>query len=426
VEQGAAAASKGRRAREYGLTAGTLGSSAGQTLMVVLLPVLLAQHTNSRALIGLVIAAEGFFALAVPYPIGLLSDRLPKPIAHRFGRRNAILLTVAPLLAVALAIVPFMESFAAIAAVTFAVFALLHAYRTPLWALMIDSVPESRWGRVEGVRGALHASGLGFAIVGGGLLYSIWPPLPFLIGSALIVAMTGVTFLATPDDSAERSALCEQQERDGAGHAHPSPGILAVLKERPGLRPMLIAHALWTGAVDGIRPFIFLFATVVLGITIAESSLLLLVLLLGLALGSVIIGRVGDRLGTGRVLMVAALLMGVAMASGIFVRSVPVAVAMLVPVGIAAAAFVSLPYPLFASFVGEEGMGRNTGIYSGATGLAHFFAPIIVGGAIDLGAPLFPEYDGLPLMWPIVGLSALLSVPMLHRALRQREAAGEG
>jgi hypothetical protein len=104
----------------------------------------------------------------------------------------------------------------------------------------------------------------------------------------------------------------------------------------------------------------------------------------------------------------------------VLIRDVPLAVALLVPVGLAGAAFISLPYPLFATFIGEEGMGKATGIFSGATGLAHFFAPIIVGAVIEVGRPLFPEQDGLPLMWPIVGLFALLSVPMLRRAVTVR------
>lgn len=39
-----------RGIREYGLTAGTLGSTAAQTLMVVLLPVLLYRYTSSATM----------------------------------------------------------------------------------------------------------------------------------------------------------------------------------------------------------------------------------------------------------------------------------------------------------------------------------------------------------------------------------------
>lgn len=74
--------------REYGLTAGTLGSSAGQTVMVALLPVLLAEYAPSAVWIGFAIGGEGIFALLVPYWIGALSDHLPARLARRFGRRT--------------------------------------------------------------------------------------------------------------------------------------------------------------------------------------------------------------------------------------------------------------------------------------------------------------------------------------------------
>jgi MFS family permease len=404
---------KGRRAREYELTIGSFGASAGQVLMVALLPVMLAQDGASALMIGAVIAAEGFFALMIPYPIGRLSDALSDRIARRFGRRNAVLLLVGPLMAVALAIVPFVNGILSRAAAAFVFFALLHAYRTPLWSLTVDSVPEKRWGEVEGVRGALHAGGVGYGLVGGGLLFAIWPPLPFLIGALLIVATTLATFAATPRESHERAP----GRAAGEDRSAPSPPGLRVLLERRDVRWFLIAHTLWTAAVDGIRPFIFLFATVVIGITIAESSLVLLVLLLGLAIGSTVIGRLGDRLGRERVLGWAALVLGIAMSLGIFIRDVPIAIAVLVPVGATASAFVALPYAHFASLVGEADIGRQTGVYNVAIGLAHGLAPLIVGAVIEFGEPLFPELRGLPLMWPVVGAMALLSLCALRRSL---------
>jgi MFS family permease len=411
------------KARQYLLTAGSLGASAGQVLVVALLPVMLAQDGASAFMIGFVIAAEGVFALAVPYPIGKVSDAAPDAVARRIGRRNALLLVTAPVMATALVTLPLLDGYWSRAAAAFVFFAALHAYRTPLWALTVESVPERRWGSVEGVRGAFHAGGVGFGLVGGGLLFAIWPPLPFIIAAALVIATTLATFIATPADSAEREPQHERAQE--AAKAHHPQGF-ALLRERRDVRWFLIAHSLWTAAVDGIRPFIFLFASVVLGITIAESSLVLLVLLLGLAVGSIAIGRLGDRFGRGRVLGWCALVLGVAMSGGIFIRNVPLAIAVLIPVGITAAAFVALPYAHFSALAGDgdgdangNGVGRQTGLYNGAIGVAQIAAPLLVGGVLELGAPLFPELDGFPLMWPVVGALALASV----LALRRSEAA---
>src|SRR5690625_2589495 len=130
--------------REYGITAGTLGSTAGQTIMVTLLPVLLAEYVSSAIWIGIAIGGEGVFALLVPYWAGLLSDRLPAGLAARFGRRAFFLLLMAPLMAATLVIAPFLKGYWPLAGIALLFFAFFHAYLTPLWALMVDLRSEER------------------------------------------------------------------------------------------------------------------------------------------------------------------------------------------------------------------------------------------------------------------------------------------
>lgn len=399
-----------RKLREYGITAGTLGSSAGQTVMVALLPLLLAEHAPSVVWIGFAIGGEGLFALLVPYWIGALSDHLPHRLARRFGRRSLFLLLTAPLMAATLSLVPFIDGYWPLAALAFVFFAAFHGYLTPLWALMVDAVPSERLGRVQGVRGALHAAGLGYGLVAGGLLFAIWPPLPFLLCAALILATTVLTIRAA---AGPRPNGREEARPTGAARA-----VWRELRDRPDVRGFLAANALWTGAVDGIRPYVFLFAVVVLGINTAETSAVLLLLVGGIGIGSVLIGRLGDRFGRARLLTAGALLTAAAMLLGVLVRELPGAIALLLTSGLGAAALIALPYPLFATLVGGRAMGRYTGIYIISLGLARIVAPVLVGAAIDLGRPLFPALDGYPLMWPVAGLMALASVPVLRRAVR--------
>src|SRR5512140_3558571 len=81
---------RGQTLQEYALTAGELGAVAAQTVMVALLPVVLARYAPSPIWIGIAIGGEGVFALAVPFWSGALSDRLPERVARRFGRRMAV------------------------------------------------------------------------------------------------------------------------------------------------------------------------------------------------------------------------------------------------------------------------------------------------------------------------------------------------
>lgn len=409
-------ASLGRRLREYGLTAGTLGSNGAQTIMIVLLPVLLEEYAPSALWIGLVIGSEGLLAILVPYWVGYLSDHLPRAWARRFGRRAFFLWATAPIMVGALVATPFLDGFWLLAAAGFVFFTGLHGYLTPLWALLIDAVPDERRGPVQGVRGAFQAAGLAFGLIGGGLLFALAVPLPFLLAALLVLASTWLTSAAVPSDPEAR------------GEWHPPRGdgrpVWRRLMGNPPVRWFLIANALWTGAVDGVRPYIFIFAVVVLGITVAEASLVLGWLLVGLAVGAVLIGRLGNRIGRVRVLALAAGLTGVAMGLGLFVRDVPSAIAVLALAGLAAAAFIALPFPVFAALAGDQAAGRQTALYIVSLGFARIVAPILVGAAIDIGARWLPEYRGYPFMWPVAGIFVVLSVPALMRSVSYARAEG--
>lgn len=406
-----------RKLREYGLTSGTLGSNAAQTLMVVLLPVLLEPHAPSAIWIGAVIGSEGVMAILIPFWIGHLSDVLPRQWAERYGRRALFLWLSTPVMVAALLAVPFLNTFWLLAGAGLIFFAALHIYLTPLWALLIDAVPDERRAPVQGVRGAFQAGGLGFGLIAGGLLLALWQPLPFIVAAALVVATTWMTVVSIPRDRGRRLAQMEQAEELRT--------FWRRLADRPAAIWFLVANAMWTGAVDGIRPYVFIFATVVLGITLAEASLVLAFLLVGLGIGAVLIGRIGNKVGRARVLTVAAVATTVIMGLGVFVRDVPSAIVLLGVAGVSAAAFISLPFPVFASLAGEEAAGRQTALYVISMGLARLVAPIMVGAAIDWGAAFLPDLQGYPFMWPMAGAFCLLSIPTLLRAVSLADRPAE-
>jgi maltose/moltooligosaccharide transporter len=405
-----------RALQEYGLTAGTLGSTSGQTVMVALLPIVLSRYTSSATLIGFAIGGEGIVAILVPYWIGAASDHLPESYARRFGRRTFFLLLTAPVMALAVAVAPFLTGFWPTAGAAFVFFLALHGYLAPLWALMVDEVPHERRGRVQGVRGALHSAGLAFGLVAGGLLFSIWEPLPFLTAGAMILATTAMTYYAAP-------------RTPTPGHEGDASDVLKVwrrLKGRPAVSWMLLGNALWSSGVDGIRPYIFLFATVVLGINVAETSLLLTVIVAGLGIGAVVLGHLGDRFGHARLLGVGSAVTGVAMLLGFYVRTVPGAVALMLFAGLGAATLISLAYPLFASLIPERGVGRDTGLYIVTMGFGRIVAPVVIGAAIDIGRSSLPEFRGYPYMWPIAGALMLMGLLALVRAMHHARRRGLG
>lgn len=404
------------------MPAGELGSAGGQTLIAALLPVLLAPHAPATFWIGAVIATEGLFALVLPYVAGATTDSLSARFRGMFGRRGLLLALAAPPMALALMLIPFRDSFWSLAGAAVVYFAALHLYATPLRALLIESTPEHRWGSVQGVLGAMHLAGVAFGLVGGGLLFSIWEPLPFFVGAGLIAVTTAITLLAARRTARSgREAAAEPAANAASGHDEEwRPGDelrfwRELLSDRE-TRFFLSGNILWNAGTEGIRPFIFLFATVVLGVTIQTASLALLGFLAAASIGSLVTGHFGDRFGRRRLLMLGALLTGIAMIPGMFVRDLALLIVLLVPAGFGAAALVALPYPVFEEIVGEEDVGRSTGTFFASVGIARLLAPLLVGAAIDATRMVLPDGDGYPAMWPVAGALILLGALMLRFA----------
>jgi MFS family permease len=415
----------GSRFQRYALTSGEMGSAGGQTLIAALLPVLLAPHAPSTFWIGAVIASEGVFAIALPYLAGAVSDSLPHRYGGVFGRRGRMLVLAAPAMAVGLVLIAALDGFWPLAGAAVLYFLALHLYSGPLRALLTDATPEENWGSIQGVMGATHIAGVAFGLVGGGLLYSWWEPLPFLVAAALVIGLTVATLLAArsvgetgesarPDDAGDGGGNGDGEEYDleheGEFWQH--------LVRRPATRWFLVGNVLWNAGVEGIRPYLFLFATVALGITVGTASLAMIGFLVAAGLGSVVVGRFGDRFGRPRVLILGALVAGIAMIPGLFVRDLVTLIAILVPAGFGAAALISLPYAVFEDLVDDDDVGRSTGAFYMSVGVARILAPLLVGAAIDLAGSWMPDTEGYPIMWPVAGILVLLGAAALQLARR--------
>lgn len=384
--------------------------------MVVLLPLLLRDDASSAFWLGFAVGGEGIFVLAVPFVIGALSDRLPAGLTRRFGRRSFFLLAAAPFMTATIALVPFVDGYWPTVGLAFVYFLCLQMYLTPLWALMVDAVPDERRGRVQGFRGLFRAAGLAYGLVAGGLLYSVWEPLPFLLGGLLILIGTAGTVVAAQTTHAG----AERARRSNLGRPHE---VLSELRDNTDASRLLLANALWNGAVDGIRPYFFVFAAVVVGINAAVTSAGLVFLVVGVAVGSLVIGRLGDRYDRTRLLSWGGALLGVAMVAGFFMRSLVVAVPILIAAGIGAAAIIALPYPIYAGLIDEKRAGEHTGVFVVSLGIGRLLSPMVVGGAIDLGRRFMPETEGYPVMWLVAALFAAAGWWVLRTVEDGRRAA---
>ena len=181
------------------------------------------------------------------------------------------------------------------AALTVAAFyGAYYVYEPPYRGLYPDLLHEDAFGRSQGVQHILRGIALGIALVGGGFLFKVWHPAPFLLAAAVTTAACG--------------AVVRCVKEDGGDEGHVYKGIRAyvrtswdIFRHLPNVRMFLFAMVLWEATFAAMRTFVILYITKGLGQSLTVSSLVLLVVAGGYTLAAVLAGPVGDRFGTARV-----------------------------------------------------------------------------------------------------------------------------
>ncbi len=168
--------------------------------------------------------------------------------------------------------------------------------------------PSRSYGRAQGVQHLFRGIALGGALIGGGVLYHLWQPAPFLAAAGIVTAacLVPVLFL-----------------REDGGHGRVFEGVgtyvrhsWRVLRRNPDVGRFLLANAAWEGTFAGARTFVILYVTVGLGEPLSTSTLVLAAVAGGYVLAALIAGPIGDRFGLARVITWCSLVYGLALLGG--------------------------------------------------------------------------------------------------------------
>jgi Na+/melibiose symporter-like transporter len=152
------------------------------TTVTTYLPLLASTFAPSTIVTGLLIGAEGLIALFMPVLVGAWSDRL----RTRIGGRLPFILGAAPVLAVAVAVLGFSASVGMAALVLAVFFAAYYVAYEPYRALYPDLVDDEVAGRAQSTQAIFRGAGTATALVGGGLLFSLGRPIPFVAAGVLL------------------------------------------------------------------------------------------------------------------------------------------------------------------------------------------------------------------------------------------------
>ena len=396
------------------------------TTVTTYVPLLARQFTSSTTVIGVVIGAEGLVALVVPLTAGAWSDQL----RTRVGGRLPFLVVAAPAIGVSLALLAFLPSLPLLALVVAIFFVAYYAAYEPYRALYPDLLEAEVAGRGQSTQALFRGAGTGVALIGGGLLFSLSPKVPFVLFAALALAAMGIFVWRRIASGAAR-----QRDQHEARTARETVRLIArLLRERPALRAFLVANALWELSLAALKTFVVLFLTVGVGMKMPAAVGVIAAVAVLILIAAPVSGKVGDRFGKARVVSIALWVYGLGLLVPLFTQT-PWLVAPVLPfVAFGGGMILTLPYAILMPLMPEEEHGLLTGFYSFSRGLGILLGPLLAGLAISLLRGPLAGTQGYAAMWGVCGVAILASIPLMprlrakeerNRRERERNAAAE-
>lgn len=401
----------------WSLGLGAFGLAWSITTVAAYLPPILERYTTSSTMIGLILAAEGGFAFFVPFLIGPLSDATSTPL----GRRRPFMLLALGPMAIGLALLPFGSGLLSIAAVLFGFFFAYYVYEPPYRGLYPDCLPPSVFGRSQGVQHLFRGLALGGALVGGGFLFSVWEPFPFVLAAGVTGLSCGLVI-----------ALVNERQRPAAG-VPPLRSLLAtparIVRREKHVRRFLIANAAWEATFAGMRTFVVLYVIRGLDEPLYVSSVVLACVAAGYVLAAAVASRFGDHFGLGPVILGASVVYGIGLLGGGFAQSWHWwFCGVIVFVAIAAGTVMTLAWGLLFKLMPEGDRGAVSGLALTTKGIGLVVGPLAVGAAIDIFRPFLETTDGYAAIWPTVAIPVLAVIPIVTllaeaERIKDRQAA---
>src|SRR5712691_3941770 len=372
-----------RRSLFWTLGLGAFGLAFSITTTAAYLPPLLHRFTESGTLIGLVLGAEGVFALLLSPVIGPWSDTFHTPL----GRRRPFMLAALGPMGFCLLLLPFMPNLWTTTLIVLAFFFAYYVYEPPYRGLYPDLLPPSTYGRAQGIQHVLRGIALGAALVGGGFLLKVWHAAPFVLAAFVTTAACAVPIVFVREDG-------------GLGQVFAGVGAYfkrswTILREETEVRRFLLANAAWEGTFAAARTFVVLYVIDGLHQSKAISSAILGAVATGYVIAAVVAGRLGDRFGLARVIFLASFVYGGGyLVAGTATRWHVWYFGLIVPVAIAGGTVMTLAWGLLFKLMPAHHRGAVSGLATTTKGLGLLIGAPIAGLAIDLARPYLHATNG--------------------------------
>jgi len=393
---------------------GAFGLAWSLTTTAAYLPPLLGEYTDSTTMVGLVLAAEGVFALLLPLVIGPWSDTFHTPL----GRRRPFMLAALGPMAFGLALLAFMPSLWTTALVLFGFFFAYYVYEPPYRGLYPDLLPDEVYGRAQGVQHVFRGIALGCALIGGGFLLHLWDPAPFLVAAVVVSAACLAPIVLLREDGGDTRVF----EGVGVYVRH----SWRVLRRNPDVGRFLVANTAWEGTFAGARTFAVLYITVGLDEPLSTSTAVLGAVALGYIVAAALAGPIGDRMGLARLILVASIVYGTGLiAAGFGVEWHDWYLGLVFLVAIAGGTVMTLAWGLLFKLMPAGDRGAISGLATTTKGVGLVIGPLLGGIVVDLMSDRLPSTHGYQALWPILGMPILIVLPFVAMLARAEAAMSD-
>ncbi len=383
------------------------GMALAYTAVTTYGPVLI-ERLSGPAATGVIIGAEGLFALLVPVIVGAWSDGTNSGL----GQRLPFVLAGATLACVGLLLVALTGSSLTGISVALAFFFVGYfIYHSAYYALFPDLVSDDERGRSQGFQGAFRAVGLLLALTAGGLLLGWWQPLPFLVGMLAIAGVTTVLVVGV------RPRVGNGDGR-GTTRSTWTAGWELVRHDRD-IRRWFVANSLWEAGLGALRVFVVLYLTRGLGLSLPEVSAALAMVGVAALVAAPLAGKLADRYGHRPVMLLALWAFSLGMLPPLLTTDTTY-LAVIVPVALAAVVLLTLPYSVLMGLLPErEQHGMGAALFGASRGVGVVVGPLSAGLAVQLLEPVrlltFSDTRGYAAVFAVAGALLLASVPLLRR-----------
>ena len=355
---------------------GFFGISIIWPLFNSLIPPMLEDLGLSALVVGFIMTWDNIINMFVQPWVGSLSDRT----RTHLGRRKPWLMAGAPIAALFFILVPFVrEHFVLIALMILGTNFGMALFRAPTVAYLGDLFkPEDR-SKANGVINLMGGVASAIALFGGGSLYKIGVPLPFIVGAGVMLIAIFILLIWVREPGVNPPEAVQQAEL----------GLLDNLRQvtrGPDKSGLLLLGAifLWFVGWNAMEAFFTIYARNVLDIDVGSGTQMLTAFAATFILFAIPSGIIATRFGRKPIIIAGLAGMLIGLIAGFFIHNPTILLAALAIMGSLWSLVNINSLPMVYDLGGEHSIGAYTGLYYFSSSAAAITGPILGGWTMDL------------------------------------------